>query len=357
MSIEGQQGASAPDEAQLIDQFSKGEISLRDLPQGLQDQLLNGSAVEQPVEEPTATDPQPPQEAEPVEEPTQEEPAEEPKPEAEKKQKRQKKSVEELRKLALERADKINALQQQQKAHEHRLRTDAAYRAEYFQKLGVEAPAVAGQKVEPSQVWTDEHQVKTAQTLAEMKAELDTMRKEREMSRLYSDLEKFATKEVGHQFDAPVSEIDRAVRLLEATSGKEPSREDIAALGFDDADVEVYDRFVKVTKFQSQSGYPTFESAWHDYGRLHGQITRKAVQKPDAGTMPDLEEADRVARRERMEKALQTPKLMTTQRALQADQGMTPDFAQRWLATHPEPRNYNDEDRQTWGRIQKLLGI
>lgn len=341
-------------EQELVKKFAAREIGLADLPQDLANRLLKGSyepteEQAQPAAVPTETDQVP--NPEPV--PTA--PAEEPKQVEEgkvepPKEPRKKKSIDDLRDLALKRADKINAMEQAEQSRLHKLQTDPIFREKWFRENGI--PVQAAPQAKPD-IWDDNFHLAQAKSVAEMKSELDAMKAQRAAATLIGELEKFAGKQ-GFKFSAPLAELDRAYDLLDKANRKEPTAEELVGLGFDEDDVKMHGVLLQVRKKQVEERYPTFDSAFYDWQRLNGGAIPKSSSEQAA---PDAESADREARKKKMAEVLSHTTTIPSQQATASDGALTPEFALKWLSEHRRPAEYSEEERSLFHRIQAMQGM
>jgi hypothetical protein len=341
-----EENGAASSEEELIKAFQSGSIELSEMPQALQQKLLYGDdpKSEPKEEEPVVTD----EIADDAEDAKKEETPAKPK--------HHKRTKEETSQLLLERANKINELVQGQKKHEHKMATDPSYRADYLKKFNVELPEPAA----PAKldVWSDEHHLSTAKRLEAAEAKLAEITNREAAQAVYQGMEKFAKKSVGYEFQAGLAEIDTATKALEVKLGREPTNAELEGLGFDTEDVEVFDRLVKVQKFQQAKGLEDLDTAWYVYERLHGTVgLPKKSTEDSAEAETETPDDDGVARKARMAEVLQHPKMLSNQRAKTADQGMTAEYAMRWLTSHPDPTLYSEQEYQTYARIKRMQGI
>jgi len=347
--------AQASDE-ELVTAWQSGEMLLSELPQRLQKAILEPQA---PQQEETPSQPEPIEELIPVQEEPQPEKDGEPKeaetPEAEvteesekKPKKRKKRTMAELQEIALKRADKLNEVRQATATHEHKFRTDANYRAEYNRKMGVSIEAPRPK----ADVWDDDFQAKQAAEVERLRRIVEQGEQSKQLQNTYRNLEGFAQRQ-GYKFNAPISEIDEMTKGMTVKLGRTPTETELADAGFDASDVDVYNQLVETQRLQKQNNYPTFESAWYDNQRLTG---RKDLPKADGTEFDDFEATDRAARTEKMRQVLNQPKMVRSQRAKEADTGLTTDYAIQWLRKNPDSEVYTAEQQQTYGRVMKMLG-
>lgn len=345
-------------EHDLVKKFARDEIGLSDLPPSLRKQLLDGTyrPEAEPAPEAKPSEPEPSPEAESSEvgqapESAPSEPTETPESKPSKKEKRKPLTLEEARQAALDRANQLNTWEQRQKAHLHKMQNDPVYRSKWFQDNNIPVP-VEPAKAKPD-IWSDDFHQQQAKMLAETQAELQAIKAEKEMQKIYRQVENFARGK-GFELQSSVEEIDNAARLLESSGLKGEAQEaELVRIGFDAEDVKVYGTLVKVQQHQVAEGLKDMDLAWYDWQRLNGGVP--APRKK--ASVDDTDLADRERRARKMEEVLSHPTTLPNQRAMSADQGLTPEYAMKWLDAHPDTALYSEEDNKVWARIKTLMGI
>jgi len=273
---------------------------------------------------------------------------------AKRRDKHQKKTPEQLRELALERANLVNQQKQQHEAYLRKLKTDPKFRAQQAKEQGW-TPG--------GDVWSDDHQNSLAKEVLELKTKLaaretaDVAREsESALRKVCEDMEQQAETLIGHKFEAPVSEIDQAVkRFADMHEGREPTVEELGKLGFDLDDAETFVHMVNAQKLMHSEGFRSYRAAWNAYAEDNDLSPASPASVPGVPTSP--EDKDRQARRDRMDSVLGKPKLMESQRAAVAEQGLTKEYALRWLEAHKDPEMYSPKDLETYNRIMRMQGF
>lgn len=344
-------------EIDLAKKFARQEIAFDELPKVVRDKILGLS--KDPLADLPDADPEPGPKDEgtaPEAKPsgTETDPGPEPAAKPEPKAKDGKKKFDNLdaaREELLLRANKINDLEQKHKAHEHRYVTDPVYRSKWNSEHGIpnttEAP-----KAKPD-VWSDDFHLTQAQRLEQLEARQAALDAREKAEATYGEFDQFAKKKLGHTFKTPLKELDRVVQMLEA-SGKTYTPEELKAVGFDGDDVQAYDTLQAVNKLKAEGNYPTLGGAYADWIDLNGGAP---VHKKTEPGIADAESADRAKRKDKMEQVLAHATTLPNQRAIGAEMGITPEYAQRWLETHRNVDMYSDEDKATLKRIRTILGI
>jgi len=346
---------TASDELALVKAFQEGQKELSELPESLQQKLLNGPSINTEGDQDDDADSQDEGNAEPVDS---KQKADLQKPEAKKKRDKHKKPTpEEKSKVLLERANKINELEQEKRRHEHKMQNDAVYRAEYLKKFGINVAQSQTTDTEVD-VWDEEFHKTTAKKLAETEARLAAFEAERQTAQLYRQLESSARKITGHTFQAPIAEMDTALKALEVKLGKAPDLEELEKIGFESDDVAMYGRLVEVQKLQYDKKLEDFETAWYVYEKINGPLSIDGdADDGDDSADSDPELTDRETRKAKMAKVMGHPSILSNQRAKTGDQGMTPAYAFKWLANHRDPDLFSEQDQKIYARIIQTPGL
>jgi hypothetical protein len=346
-----------PSEQDLVKQFALGKIGLDALKPETQASILGGTyepnaepaapQAEAVTETPEAQPSEVGQTPEPA--PAQDAPAPKPTPEP-----RKKRTVEELRELALARANKLNELEQAEKSRLHKLQTDPIFRAKWFQENNIPMPTEAP-KAKPD-IWSDDFHQGQAQQVESLRAELEAIKQEKAMQSVYRSVELFARKQ-GHEFQAPLAELNQAAVLVENSGKKgQDALQELVRLGFDDADVQMYDRMVQVQQTMVERGYPDMDIAYYDWQRRNNSGA-PAVRQQAVG-VADAEAEDRAKRARKMEEVLAHPATLSTQRAMTGEQGITPEYAGKWLDANGHRINdLTPEEQRVWTQIKNIIGI
>lgn len=348
------------EERRTIEAASAQGKSLSDLPpelaEKMNEMLVSGvPPIQEETSAPTAQNPEqnPP-------EPETEKKAEEGKPSAQEKPRRRKAlSLEEARQLALERGDTINQLRQKGENLQRRLLTDPAFRMQWIKENGGVAETFAPSPTPKNQdvdVWNDDFQRRQSEELSKLRREVDQMTQQKALRGYYRQLESFMAKNEDFAFQADLEELDSAVKAFASANGKSPESKDLEALGFDREDAEKFLLLCEVNQKQENEKYPTFSGAWADYRLEHPEKFRKQVDpQPKAQEqVSDLEK-----RREAMARIMGMPKVQRGNAAASPDNGMTREESLRWLNKHKndDPANFSKADRETWQKVQRLLGL
>lgn len=305
--------------------------------------LTNLTAEEEALlfgNEPTPTPAEP--EPEPTPEPTPEAtpaPAEpEPVPVDEELVKKKLKDVddiEEAKRIAFERSNKINQLQQQNEALQRKLQD-------------------ASKKVESMDVWDGDVQRSTLKTVEELRVQNEELQKrlaaiesEKQLVQIYEQVETNLEKLAGKP-STSIATLDRTYNEVSASLGRAATAKEMVERGIDPDDARKYVAAATAQQIANQRGI-SFKAAWIEAG-FDEVFERPSASAPSKASAEPAPDPRLLAHTERASKVQPT---LPSGYGDDAGAEMTPAQVQAWLASHPDPSRWTDADRQIFEKIEK----
>ena len=303
--------------------------------------LTNLTAEEEALlfgNEPTPTPAEPEAPAEPTPEATPAPAEPEPTPVDEELVKKKLKDVddiEEAKRIAFERSNKINQLQQQNEALQRKLQD-------------------ASKKVESMDVWDGDVQRSTLKTVEELRVQNEELQKrlaaiesEKQLVQIYEQVETNLEKLAGKP-STSIATLDRTYNEVSASLGRAATAKEMVERGIDHDDARKYVAAATAQQIANQRGI-SFKAAWIEAGfdEVFERPSASAPSKAPAEPTPDPR---LLAHTERASKVQPT---LPSGYGDDAGAEMTPAQVQAWLASHPDPSRWTDADRQIFEKIEK----